>query len=81
MIPLKETHVLLWSFSQGCFHCETLDETVASGQLAFAENRSFQDYIVLAVASTREEIDTVRVALVARYGRPEPTKIHAPAAK
>lgn len=72
MTPLKQIHVLLWSFSQGCFHCETLDETVTNGQIAYAENRNFQDYIVIAVAPTREEINLVRTALIARYGRWEP---------
>lgn len=73
-IRLDKTWVLLWSFSQGCFHVETLNETVKAGIEAFTERHTFQDFIVLGVAEDRKEIDRLYDELLEKYGRPERTK-------
>lgn len=70
----KKLHVLIHSFSQGCFHFETLDETIESGIMAYAENRSFQDYIVIGVSPNRGDVEKLRDKLVAKYGRYTPTR-------
>lgn len=66
-------HVLLYSFRQGCFHIETLEETMRSGLEAYAHKRTFQDYIVLAVHPDRRVIDAAYSHLISEYGRYEPT--------
>lgn len=70
---LDKVHLLLWSFSQGCFHYETLADTIESGLEAYAKNLNFQDYIVLAVASDWRTLSVLREQSVATYGRPEKT--------
>lgn len=67
-------HVLLYSFSQGCFHFETLDKTMESGVLAYIKNRCFQDYIVLGVSRSREDVEKLRDTLVSECGRYTPTR-------
>jgi hypothetical protein len=74
MIPANKIHVLLHSFSQGCFHFETLDQTIATGIESYAKNQCQQDYIVLAVGNSREELNTVRDRLISAFGRYTPTR-------
>lgn len=74
MIQANKIHVLLHSFSQGCFHFETLDETIANGIESYAKNQCQQDYIVLAVANSREELNAVRDRIVSAFGRYTPTR-------
>ena len=69
---LDKVNVLLYSFKQGCFHVETLDETIVCGLNAYARGSAFQDYIVLAVAADRKQLDELRDELVSKYGRYEP---------
>lgn len=57
MANLKNLHVLLWSPSSNTLHTETLDKTVSVGIRSFLEDRKKQDYIVLAIADTREKGD------------------------
>ncbi len=71
---MKNLNVLLWSFSQGAFHRELLSETILSGLKAYTKNNVQQDYIVLAVAETPEELDAVRQSLVEKCGQYEPQK-------
>ena len=77
----SQIHVLLWSFSQGCFHRETLDLTVKAGIEAYAQKHTFQDYIVLAVANDPSELNQVREALVTKFGHRAPTRKFAKPAK
>ena len=46
-------YVLEYSFSQRCFHVETLAEALETNARAFAENRRV-DYIPLGIYPTRE---------------------------
>jgi hypothetical protein len=66
---LDRVHVLLWSFRQGCFHFETLTETLNSNLSAYAENRAHQDYIVVGVAADQQTLNRLRIRLIEEYGQ------------
>ena len=56
------THVVLWSPHQKCFHVETFESMLATNRKIFAE-QNVGDYIVLALASSREEANDITVKL------------------
>lgn len=79
MINPTKLHVLLHSFSQGCFHIETLDKTIENGFSAYADNNCQQDYIVLGVSPNRADVEALRDRLVEKFGRYTPTRsLHDP---
>ena len=50
----KQIYVTLWSYSQNCFHHETLSETLKIGTQCFLKNEP-QDYIVIFLSPNEEE--------------------------
>ncbi len=70
---LDRVRVLLWSFTQGCFHQENLTETLNSNLNAFAKKRAHQDFIVVGVAADQQTLERLRIRLIEEYGQPAPT--------
>jgi DNA-binding NarL/FixJ family response regulator len=66
MINYSRLFVLLWSPSQKCFHYETLDRTMETGVETYFSDDRPQDYIVLAVGESREEVMAIRAELAAK---------------
>ena len=57
-LPFGDWQVLLWSPEGDAFHIETVTEMVAKNRQLFMD-RERVDYIVLGLASTREELDEI----------------------
>lgn len=66
MFNYSNLFVLLWSPSQKCFHCETLDRTIETGVKTYFSDHRPQDYIVIAVTESHEEAATIRLELLAK---------------
>ena len=69
MTDLSKLHVLLWSPSSGWLHKETLDNTVRTGIDSYLGNITGQDYIVIAVVESRDELIEVRDKLISARNR------------
>jgi hypothetical protein len=46
-----EQYVLEWSKKQGYFHIQLLDKTIATNCQAFADNKTLNDYHIIAIGT------------------------------